>query len=179
MKSIDSCIIIANVGGPGDFSYKQSYDNNHFLNSVIESLFKKQSVKYKKYKFDINGSDERQFSSVGLRVNCCSIFKDKYYEYKYYHTSKDDLNFVKSASLEKSLKIYTDLYREIEKTRFLINLKPNCEVMLSKYGLHSSYGGSFKPNKKINSTIEIYKWILFLSDGKRKFFFMHISITFF
>ena len=34
-----------------------------------------------RYPFDIHGSDERQYSSQGFRINVATISKDKYYEY--------------------------------------------------------------------------------------------------
>ena len=167
IKKIDTGIIVTNVGGPGKYSYKQSFDKKHFLNDLIEKIFKLNSIKYKKYPFDINGSDERQFSSIALRINCCSIFKDKYYEYKFYHTSKDDLNFINSNNILKSINLYYKLILEIEKIRFLKNTKPNCEIMLSKYKLYPKIGGSFNPKNKSKLELETMKWILFLADGKQ------------
>ena len=37
-------------------------------------------------------------------INIVSITKDKYYEYKEYHTSLDDLNFVNGKQIFETLK---------------------------------------------------------------------------
>ena len=92
-------MVITTTGGKGNFSYKQSFDKDCEINHLIEDVFRRNKVSYKKYYFEPNGSDERQFSSQGFKINTCSICKDKYYEYPYYHTSLDDLDFVKSKNL--------------------------------------------------------------------------------
>ena len=98
MKKIKFGLVISNVGGKGKFSFKKSFQDDHFLNDLIKDIFKKEKIKLKEYNFDINGSDERQYSSQFFKINICSIFKDKYYDFKEYHSSKDNLNFVKSEN---------------------------------------------------------------------------------
>ncbi|MDC0498836.1 DUF4910 domain-containing protein, partial [Alphaproteobacteria bacterium] len=39
LKNIFSGLVVANVGGPGSFSFKESHDSNHFLNSLIKKVF--------------------------------------------------------------------------------------------------------------------------------------------
>ena len=101
--------MVNNVGGPGKISFKQSFDDEHFINNLINDVLNESQIKAKKYKFDIHGSDERQFSSQYFNINSASIHKDKYFEYKQYHTSADNLDFVKSENLFKMLKIISKL----------------------------------------------------------------------
>ena len=166
MKKIDTGLVICNVGGKGQFSYKQSFNKEHYINSIIEEVFKKKRLDYKIYPFDINGSDERQFSSLGFRINVASVFKDKYYDFKQYHTSKDDLSFVKTKNIIQNVNIYKSIIDKIDSIKFYKNLKPNCEIMLNKYNLHTNQGGSFKPKKGKITQLELIKWCLFLFDGK-------------
>ena len=46
-----------------------------------KKIFLKNNLIHKKYKYDIHGSDERQYSYPGNEINMLSIHKDKY-EYK-------------------------------------------------------------------------------------------------
>ena len=62
MKNIDFGLVICNVGGKGSFGYKKSFDDKHFLNDLVQDTFRELKVKPKVYPFDINGSDERQYS---------------------------------------------------------------------------------------------------------------------
>ena len=160
-------MVITTTGGKGNFSYKQSFDKDCEINHLIEDVFRRNKVSYKKYYFEPNGSDERQFSSQGFKINTCSICKDKYYEYPYYHTSLDDLDFVKSKNLFKSLKLHINLIYEIEKSEIYKSKNPFCEPMLSKYDLYNFQGGSVLPKNKKFDQVDVINKILFLADGNK------------
>ena len=90
MKKIMAGFVVSSVGGPGRFGYRQSWQEGHFINSMIEKTFDENGIdNFKIYPFDVHGSDERQYSSQGFGINIASITKDKYYDYDYYHTSLD------------------------------------------------------------------------------------------
>ena len=80
IKKIDYALVISNVGGPGKFGYKQSFQKDSYINQEVENIFKQLNKQYTKYPFDISGSDERQFSTQGFKINSVSITKNKYYE---------------------------------------------------------------------------------------------------
>lgn len=165
MKKIDIGLVITTVGGPGPLGYKKTWDSSHWLNEVIEATFKKAKVQYKKYPFDIHGSDERQYSSQGFRINVATISKDRYYEYDHYHTSLDNLGFVTSSQIYDTYKIYIDLICEIESLHIYKNTLPHGEVMLSKHGLYPSIGGAFSSPHNSQEQIDLILWLLFLCDG--------------
>ena len=127
---------------------------------------KKFKKNYVSNKFDINGSDERQFSSTGVRLNTITISKDQYYNYKEYQSSENNLNFVKSENIYKTLKIYEELINKIEKKDIYQNNIRFGEPMLSKYNLYPKLGGTIIPNKKY-TRLDIILWILHLLDGTR------------
>ena len=166
MRSIDIGLVITTVGGPGKFSYKQSWDGSHFINKLVEKVFTKNGYDFSTHKFDIHGSDERQYSSPGFRINCVSICKDKYYDYQQYHSSLDNLDFVKSQHIATSLHLYIDLFHELEKIKICRRSEPHGEVMLSKHNLYPDLGGHQVPNSKTLNKQDLTLWLLFLTDGK-------------
>ena len=166
IKNVLFALMVNNVGGPGKVSFKQSFDDSHFINNLINQVLNENQIRAKKYKFDIHGSDERQFSSQFFHINSASIHKDKYFEYNQYHSSADNLDFVKSENLFKMLKIYQSLIFKIEKQIIFKTLKTKCEPMLSKYSLYPTLGGENVPGKKINF-IDTILWLIFLSDGNK------------
>ena len=166
MKQIEAGFVITTVGGPGDFGYKQSFNSEHPINNIIESVFKTNKIDFKCYPFDPIGSDERQYSSQGFRINIASITKDKYYEYDYYHTSKDNLDYVKAENINKTLNLYLQAIDLIDNDLTYINNNTNCEVMLSKYGLYPDIGGDNKPKKNGMCELDIMLWLLFYCDGR-------------
>ena len=167
MKLIKAGFVITTVGGTGRFGFKMSYDPNHFLNSLVEEVFEEDDIDFITYPFDIHGSDERQYSSPSFRINTVTITKDKYYEYDYYHTSLDNLDFVKGENINKSLNLYLKCINKIEEQIIYITNYPNCEVMLSKHNLYPKLGGEQLPDKTKKNQLDIILWLLFWCDGKK------------
>lgn len=165
LKLIDFGLVITTVGGPGQIGYKQSWDDRHPINSVVEEVLHECDEPFIKYPFDIHGSDERQYSSVGLRINCVTISKDRYYEYDEYHSSADDLHFVTGNQLSKSFRIYTRLIDKLEQREIYVTEYPNGEPMLSGHGLYPKDGGVQNPEPGELSDLDIILWILFFADG--------------
>lgn len=164
MKAIDNGLVITTCGGLGDFGYKQSWDEDNFINCMIEDLFRENQIDFLTYPFDIHGSDERQYSSQGFKINCATISKDRYYEYDYYHTSLDNLDFMTAENLNKTLSLYLQLIDKMDKNIVYKNLHPNCEVMLSKHDLYPKTGGAQLPNSNV-SALDIILWLLYYCDG--------------
>lgn len=167
VKNINRGLVITTCGGPGDFGYKQSWEKNDSINMMMEDVFNNNNISFITYPFDVLGSDERQFSSIGFRINCITLTKDKYYEYDYYHTSLDDLSFVSAESINQSIELYTELINILDCDLTFRSLVPNCEVMLSKHNLYPKVGGALSPQTSGKSEIEERMWLLFLCDGSQ------------
>ncbi|MDB0003608.1 DUF4910 domain-containing protein [Alphaproteobacteria bacterium] len=166
LKDIDFGTVITCTGGKENFSYKKSFDNDHFINNLINKLFKTKKIPHKVHKFDVVGSDERQYSSQAFKINIVSIFKGKYYEYPNYHLSTDNLSYVKSENILKSINLHKDFINLIENTPIYKINKTECEIMLSKYNLYSKIGGGFNYNKNKIVDQHLILWLLFLLNGK-------------
>jgi aminopeptidase-like protein len=169
MKDIDSGFVITTVGGPGKLGYKQSFDENNSINRIIEKVFHENNIEFITYPFMDIGSDERQYSSIAFRINVATICKDKYYEYDYYHTSHDNLDFVKPEYINETLNIYLQAIEKIDKSIVYENMFPHCEVMLSKHDLYPNISGDYIPNTGIRES-ELMCRLLIYCDGKKDLF---------
>lgn len=167
MKAIKSGFVITTVGGPGKFGYKQSYDATNSINHIIRDVFDHSEVEYITYPFDIHGSDERQYSSLGFRINVASITRDKYHEYPYYHNSLDNLDFVNGKQIAETMKHYIKAVEYMNMDIIYKNCNPNCEVMLSKHDLYPSTGGAQIPKANDRSELDLRLWLLWHCDGKK------------
>jgi len=166
MQNIDFGFVVTCCGGRDQLSFKESIDNYHFINKLTKNVLKKYTKNPIVYPFDIRGSDERQFSSIGLNINTVSIFKSKYYEYPQYHTSGDDLNFVKASAIQESIEAYLEILTLVENQDFYESNLMYCEPMLSKRKLYDLGGASeFKSARNLNIT-DIILWLVKLCDGK-------------
>jgi len=177
--------VITTVAGPGEFGYKKTFLNNHLIDSVVKKTFDELGVEYIEYPFDIMGSDETHYSAPKFRIPMGTICKDKYYEYDYYHTSLDDLDFISAESLVETLKIYMMAIEKIEMNKTYRSLHPYGEPQLGKRGLQPLIGGQIKQrannfdtdhSKRIyqisedniirGNDLDAILWIMFWSDGK-------------
>ncbi len=166
-KEIDTGFNISCVGGRGNFSVKQSVDKSHFINELVEDVLRKNKIRFKLLPFDINGSDERQYSYFGNELNILSLHKDKYYDFKEYHSSLDNLSFVNGSQIFETINLYKLIINELEKQEIYISSNKFCEPMLSKHELYPSLGGAINPNQELNKNLDNILWILFYSDGKK------------
>ncbi len=162
MKEINGGFILTCVGSPNNFSYKNTIDGNDPIDKIVYNVFDNKGINPISYPFDVNGSDETHYSAPFFRIPIGTICKDKYYEFPYYHTSFDDLDFVKPIHIEETYRIYENVLENIElkfeslqalgKNHVKINaneeiytsLHPYCEPMLSKRGLYPTIGGKIK-----------------------------------
>jgi aminopeptidase-like protein len=161
VKKLSGGYVITCVAGPCSLSYKSSFRGDAEIdNAAVMALG---NSPWKWHQFDANGSDERQYSSPGLRIPMGSICKDKYYEYPEYHTSLDNLDFIGADALLETLEVYKRAIDILEWNKTYTRTQPIGEPMLSKYGLNNGIGGAFLPN---NDELSAIKWVLFHADGK-------------
>jgi aminopeptidase-like protein len=133
---------------------------------MIESVLAEYGVEFITYPFDIHGSDERQYSSQGFRINVATLCRDRYYEYPYYHSSLDDLNFVTAKQIYETLVLYERLIDKLEARRVYRNRIPNGEVMLSRHNLYPVAGGAQLPKLGGRTDLDLILWLLFLCNGR-------------
>jgi aminopeptidase-like protein len=173
------------VAGPGGFGYKRTWRGDSLIDRAVRLTFKELGLAYTEYPFEVNGSDERQYSTPGLRVPVGTISKDKYYEYPYYHTSLDNLEFISAGDLVETLKLYLLAIEKLEQNRTYRPLNPIGEPMLGKRGLYPKVGGAIRQKAADSATLhaerryavdagsilygnelDAIRWVLFHADGR-------------
>jgi aminopeptidase-like protein len=122
------------------------------------------------------GYDERQYGSPGFNLPVGCLMRSQHGTFPEYHTSADNLDFIKPGSLEDSLKKLFGIVSTIEErrselsgrpdpelppaatrlSRVFLNLKPKGEPQLGKYGLYEAMNGDVMPAL----------WMLNFSDGE-------------
>lgn len=144
---------------------KKTWDDRHWINSLIEESLSELTDDFHLYPFNIRGSDERQYSSPGFRINTATVSKDRYHEYPEYHSSLDNLDFVTSDQLMETFGVYVDIINRMENLRFYRNTEPHGEPMLSKHNLYPTLGGGKLPQVGDKSDLDLMLWLLFYCDG--------------
>ncbi len=177
--------VITTVGGPGQFGYKTTFQADHLIDRLVRLTYKELGLDYIEYPFDVNGSDERQYSQPYFRIPVGTICKDKYYEYPYYHTSLDNLDFVKAENLVQTLNLYRLAIEKLEQNGTYRSKMPYCEPMLGKRGLYPKVGGAIRQKVSeaqadheqrgyqvdegklmYGSELDAIRWLMFHADGQ-------------
>ncbi|MFX1451342.1 MAG: DUF4910 domain-containing protein [Promethearchaeota archaeon] len=162
IKDIKYGLVLTCLGDPGDSTYKKTRKGNSLIDIIVEKVLSDSKEPYKIIDFFPSGSDERQFSSPAFDLSVGSLVRSLYGCFPEYHTSADNLNFVKPKYLANSFKKYWNILYILENNKIYQNLNPKCEPHLRKRGLSSTIGG-----KKVDDEdILVMFWILNFSDGK-------------
>ncbi|AUV81815.1 hypothetical protein C2R22_09280 [Salinigranum rubrum] len=187
MKNVNGGYVITTVAGPGTFDYKASFEHDHPVDQAARWALS--DDEYDEYEFVPTGSDERQYSSPGFRIPTGTIAKDKYYEYKEYHTSKDDLSFISAEALLETLQRYLWAIGLLEMNRVYERVDPHCEFKLDRHDLYPTTGGKQQQPGYLDETdhkefeyqladegaksgdvFDAINWLMFSCDGSTSLF---------
>lgn len=83
-------------------------------------------------------------------------------QYPEYHSSADDLNFVKAESLVQSYGRCLEVLELLEENRTYMNQNPKCEPQLGRRGLYRAVAGQQEKQSMELSLL----WVLNASDGR-------------
>lgn len=165
LEKVKGGFILTTVAGPGEFGYKPTFLKDHLLDKIVKMTFDDLEIEHKNYPFQI-GSDERHYSAPGLRIPVGTITKGKYYEYDYYHTSLDNLEFINADNLIDTYKVYLSIFDKLERNATFKSLCPYCEPNLGKRGLYPKVGGPSRAKNPALFETNVICWLMFYCDGK-------------
>jgi aminopeptidase-like protein len=154
-------LVAANLGDPGSFHYKQSRRGLAEIDQVVTAVLQASGEPFEIEEFVPFGYDERQYCSPGFDLPVGSLTRTPWGRYPEYHTSADDLAFVKPAALAGSLRTYLNVVEALEGNRRYLNLNPKCEPQLGRRGLYRTIGGDDAGRARELALL----WVLNLSDG--------------
>jgi aminopeptidase-like protein len=154
-------LVVTGVGDPGHPTYKRSRRGDALIDRAAAHVLKHSGQPYRIMDFSPYGYDERQYCSPGFDLAVGSLTRTPHGEYPEYHTSGDDLDLVRPASLADSLSLYLQVLDVLENDGVYRNLSPKGEAQLGKRGLYPSLGA-----QGVGSELMAMLWLLNLSDGR-------------
>jgi aminopeptidase-like protein len=155
-------LVLANLGDAGSLTYKKSRRGDAEVDRAVLNVLRNCGSKYDVREFLPYGYDERQFCSPGINLPVGCLSRTPNGEFPEYHTSKDDLSFLRPAALADSLASCLAIFRVLEGNRIYINQNPKCEPQLGRRGLYRGFGGSIDAKAREMALL----WVLNLSDGR-------------
>src|SRR5699024_3317011 len=122
---------------------------------------KQTECNYRLLDFAPRGSDERQYCSPGFDLPVGSLMRSKHGDYKEYHTSADNKEFISFEAMEQAVEKYLQIIELLEWNDKYLNTMPYGEPQLGKRGLYPTVS-----KKGVHHHIDAMMWILNYSDGK-------------
>ena len=154
-------LVAACTGDPGKSTYKKSRRGDAEIDKAVAHVLKHSGQDYEIMDFFPYGYDERQYGSPGFNLPVGCLMRTPHGQYPQYHTSADDLTFVRPESLADSFGKYLAVLNILENNRTYLNLNPKCEPQLGKRGLYRLMGGDRNTGFDQMSML----WVLNLSDS--------------
>lgn len=154
-------MVIGLLGDAGPLTYKRSRRGDTATDRIAELVLAIEAPNARIEDFEPYGYDERQFCSPGIDLAVGRLTRTPNGRYPEYHTSADDLDFVRAPQLAGAIRALARLVSLMDANRTLVNLKPRGEPQLGKRGLYRTTGGT-APGQFENALL----WVLSLSDGR-------------
>jgi len=160
VSNIKHGFVLTGVGDEGGFTYKKSRDGNADIDAAFTHVLRHSGKSFEITEFIPYGYDERQYGSPGFNLPVGCFMRRANGQYPEYHTSADNLDFVKPVSLSQSLQVVQSVVEVLESNKRYLNTSPYCEPQLGKRGLYRTIGG----NVTGRSAEMALLWVLNLSD---------------
>ncbi len=180
-------LIAANLGDGGSFHYKKSRRGNTEIDRAVAVALAGLGKELVTEDFFPFGYDERQYGSPGFDLPVGVLTRTPWGRYPEYHTSADDLSFIRAGALAGSLAAYLATAAVLEEgsvqsagaapaetarrrrsttgrsanDRRYRNLEPFGEPQLGRRGLYGGLGGAGRKEREMAML-----WVLNQSDGQ-------------
>jgi aminopeptidase-like protein len=154
-------IVLSMVGDAGGPTYKKSRRGDTEIDRAMIHALGQSPLSSTVEEFSPYGYDERQYCSPGFNLPVGLFQRSKFGTIPEYHTSADNLDFVRAGPLGDSYRLLSQAVSVIEGNRSYRNTVPKGEPQLGKRGLYGAIGG----DKDAAAANMAMLWILNLSDG--------------
>jgi aminopeptidase-like protein len=158
LPNIRHGLVLTGLGGPGPLVYKQTRHGGRAIDRAASHVVGRRGGEVRGY--SPYGYDERQFNALGFDLPFGRLSRTPHGEYPEYHTSADDLGFVKPQQLVEAYVALWEIVDVLENDGIYRNLSPYGEPQLGKRGLYPSVGG-----KSAGEVVMAMLWTLAYSDG--------------
>ena len=153
-------LVLTCIGDSGGFHYKKSRRPDAEIDHVVAHVLRHCGEPTEVLEFSPYGYDERQYCSPGFNMPVGCLMRSVWGTFPEYHTSADNLDFIRPEKLAGSLRLCTTVVDVLENNRKYLNQNPCCEPQLGKRNLYRSTGGG-----PIHEEVNARLWVLSFSDG--------------
>ncbi len=160
-KRIRHGLVLTCLGDNGRFHYKKSRQGNAEIDRAATHVLTHYAESPGILEFSPYGYDERQYCSPGFNLGVGCLMRSVWGSFPEYHTSADNLEFIRPLQLAESLRMCAAILDVLENNQRFCNLNPYCEPQLGRRELYRTTGG-----ETIGNEIHARLWVLNFSDGE-------------
>ncbi len=154
-------LVLSCVGDAGGPNYKRSRRGDAEIDRIMGHVLAGRADAAL-HDFWPYGYDERQFCSPGFNLPVGMFQRSLYGTFPEYHTSADNLDFIKPEYLDQSFNMVMQAIEITERNWRPMNLSPKGEPQLGRRGLYGSTGGDSRAAQNAMALL----WVLNLADGE-------------
>jgi aminopeptidase-like protein len=162
-------LVLSCLGDAGAVTYKKSRRGNAAIDRYVEHVLKHGGASHRVVPFSPYGYDERQYCSPGFDMPVGCLMRSPNGTFPEYHTSADNLDFIKPESLVDSLETLKRVIEIVEGDVTYRSLNPKGEPQLGRRGLYKPISGQKDANEDGQMAL---LWTLNLADGRHSLFEM-------
>ena len=160
-------LVLSCLGDSGPPTYKQSRQGNAAIDRYAAHVLSAAGHAGRVLPFIPYGYDERQYCSPGFNLPVGCLMRSPNGTFPEYHTSGDDLSFVRPDHMAGSLDLLTRIVDLVEQDRVLHNTEPYGEPQLGRRGLYRPIGGAAHGAEADGGFDQMtLLWVLNLADGQ-------------
>lgn len=154
-------LVVSMLGDRGGPTFKKSRRGNTEIDRAMIQSLAHSGLSAVIEDFSPYGYDERQYCSPGFNLPVAMFSRSKFGAIPEYHTSADNLDFIRADALAESYRLINETIGAIEGNGSYLNTHPKGEPQLGKRGLYGAIGG----DKDAAAANMAMLWILNQSDG--------------
>jgi aminopeptidase-like protein len=160
IRRIKHGLVVSMVGDGGGPTFKKSRRGDAAIDRAMIHTLRHSGLVPTILEFSPYGYDERQYCSPGFNLPVALFQRSKFGTIPEYHTSADNLDFIRPDHLHESYRLIVEAIDVIENDVVYLNTIPKCEPQLGKRGLYASGGD----DRAVAANMAML-WVLNLSDG--------------
>ena len=134
-------LVLSCLGDAAPPTYKQSRRGDALIDRYVSHVLRQDGHGERMLPFVPYGYDERQYCSPGFNLPVGCLMRSPNGTFPEYHTSADDLSFVRDDAMADSLRTLLRIVDLAEADDTWINTCPYGEPQLGRRGLYAKIGG--------------------------------------
>jgi aminopeptidase-like protein len=154
-------LVLTCLGDASGFHYKQSR-SGAVIDRAVSHILRHSGHQYEVMPFNPYGYDERQFCSPGFDLPVGCLMRGVHGTFPEYHTSADNLDFVRPECLRQSYAVLEALFDLLDRNRIYERTDGRGEPQLGRRGLYRAIAGQREAG---GATQMDLLWFLNLADG--------------